>query len=190
LSLNGKQNLQSGRATILVHRLIRVTRQPTFAIRKATRGDVAGILACLAGAFEPYREQYTPEAFEDTVLTRATLDQRMQSMTVLVAENPRETVVGTVACGLASPAEGHLRGMAVSPGWQGAGVAQQLLARAESELQARGCSRITLDTTVPLERAMRFYEKNGYRRSGKVADFFGMLLIEYVKQVVPAKRNS
>jgi len=30
---------------------------------------------------------------------------------------------------------------------------------------------------------MRFYEKHGYRRSGKVSDFFGMPLVEYVKPV-------
>jgi len=164
-----------------------VTRQPTFEIRKATRADAAGILACLAEAFGPYRDQYTPAGFADTVLTRATLDHRMQSMTVLIAEDGEGTVVGTVACGRASPTEGHLRGMAVRSGWQGSDVAQRLLERAEWELQAGGCSRITLDTTVPLERAMRFYEKNGYLRSGKVTDFFGMPLIEYVKEVVPAK---
>jgi len=28
---------------------------------------------------------------------------------------------------------------------------------------------------------MRFYEKNGFRRSGKVTDFYGMPLFEYVK---------
>ena len=44
-----------------------------------------------------------------------------------------------------------------------------------------GCQRIALDTTQPLERAMRFYEKNGYQRSGKVSDLFGMPLVEYVK---------
>lgn len=170
--------------------LIRVANQWTFAIRNGTRADAAGILACLAEAFQPYQKQYTPAAFEDTVLTRTTLDQRMLSMMVLLAESTEGMVVGTVACGLTSPGEGHLRGMAVRSGWQGAGIAQWLLERAESELQARGCSRITLDTTLPLGRAMRFYEKNGYRRSGKVADFFGMPLIEYEKQVVPAERGG
>jgi len=33
---------------------------------------------------------------------------------------------------------------------------------------------------------MRFYERHGYRRSGKIGDFFGMALIEYVK-VLKAK---
>jgi len=162
-----------------------VTIHGIFTVRKATPADAAGILVCLAEAFAPYRDRYTQAGFEDTVLTRSTLDQRLRSMTVLIAEDAEGTVVGTVACGLMSPVEGHLRGMAVRSGWQGAGVARQLLGCAESELEARGCSRITLDTTIPLERAMRFYERNGYRRSGKVADFFGMPLIEYVKQVAP-----
>jgi GNAT superfamily N-acetyltransferase len=92
-------------------------------------------------------------------------------------------IAGTLACGKVSEGEGHLRGMAVRAAWQGAGVAQALLERAESELRAQGCSRVTLDTTLPLERAMRFYEKNGYQRSGRVADFFGMVLIEYEKAI-------
>jgi hypothetical protein len=40
--------------------------------------------------------------------------------------------------------------------------------------------RISLDTTEPLTRAMRLYEKNGFCRSGRVSDFFGMKLFEYV----------
>jgi hypothetical protein len=32
-----------------------------------------------------------------------------------------------------------------------------------------------------LQRAMQLYEKNGFCRSGKVSDFFGMNLFEYVK---------
>jgi hypothetical protein len=30
---------------------------------------------------------------------------------------------------------------------------------------------------------MRFYERHGYRRSGRVQDFFGMPLIEYAKDI-------
>jgi ribosomal protein S18 acetylase RimI-like enzyme len=54
---------------------------------------------------------------------------------------------------------------------------------AEAELAARSCQQITLDTTEPLQRAMRFYESHGYQRSGKVTDFFGMPLHEYVKDL-------
>ena len=91
------------------------------------------------------------------------------------------SVAGTIACNVVRAEEGHLRGMGVLPALRGAGMAAQLLSRAESELRSRGCTRITLDTTEPLQRAMRFYERHGYRRSGKVSDFFGMPLIEYQK---------
>jgi GNAT superfamily N-acetyltransferase len=73
--------------------------------------------------------------------------------------------------------------MAVLPEWRRLGVAAKLLATIESYLSARGCKRITLDTTLPLQAAMKFYEKNGYRRSANIADFFGMPLLEYIKQL-------
>jgi GNAT superfamily N-acetyltransferase len=73
--------------------------------------------------------------------------------------------------------------MAVRPEWQGRGIAEKLLTRAESDLKAAGCRRLTLDTTVPLQRATRFYGRNGFVRSGKVVDFFGMPLHEFVKQL-------
>jgi GNAT superfamily N-acetyltransferase len=104
-------------------------------------------------------------------------------MAVFVALTPTGEIVGTIGCSLVSAEEGHIRGMAVHGEWQGGGVAAQLLAAAEFELRSRHCHRVSLDTTAPLERAMRFYEKNGYRRSGKVGDFFGMPLFEYVKNL-------
>jgi GNAT superfamily N-acetyltransferase len=73
--------------------------------------------------------------------------------------------------------------MAVLPQYAGTGVAAQLLTVIETWLRQRGCTRVTLDTTLPLQAAMRFYEKHGYLRSSRVSDFFGMPLVEYVKQL-------
>jgi len=81
----------------------------------------------------------------------------------------------------ANAGEGHLRGMAVLPDWHGSGVAAKLLSAIETWLRSRACKRITLDTTVPLQAATRFYEKHGHHRSGKISDFFGLELVEYVK---------
>lgn len=162
-----------------------VTPQPAFAIRKATGADAAGILDCLRLAFEPYRGDYTAEGFNDSVLTAETIHQRMATMSILVAIDNGGQIAGTIASRVVCPEEGHLRGMAVLPEWQGSGLGQQLLAAAESELRARQCRRVTLNTTQPLQRAIRFYEKNGYRLSGKVTDFFGMPLYEYVKPLPP-----
>jgi GNAT superfamily N-acetyltransferase len=77
----------------------------------------------------------------------------------------------------------HLRGMAVLPEWHGRGIAEELLQCAEAELDDRGCSQVSLDTTEPLQRAMRFYERHGYLASGRTTDFFGMPLHEYVKDL-------
>lgn len=165
----------------------------SFSLRKATNDDIPGILACLRAAFEEFRNLYTPDGFLDTVLTPETLRERLKSMTVFVAVNSGNqkgrfadlpSVVGTIACNVVGGGEGHLRGMAVLPELRGAGAAAELLSCAEEELRRQNCTRITLDTTEPLQRAMRFYEKCGYRRSGKVGDFFGMPLIEHQKTLL------
>ncbi len=171
---------------------------PQYSIRPAGEGDQPGILNCLAVAFEPYRKNYTAGAFADTVLDAATLAERMREMHILVATSEAATseptpesatsepatsepaILGTIAAAV-SGNEGHLRGMAVLPELRGAGVAAQLLSVIEAWLRRQGCKRVTLDTTLPLKTAIRFYEKNGYVRSGRTSDFFGMTLVEYVK---------
>jgi ribosomal protein S18 acetylase RimI-like enzyme len=149
-------------------------------IRKAKTEEADAILICLAVAFEPYREQYTSAAFLDTVLTRDSLQRRLSTMCLLVAVAEGH-VVGTVGCQALGNGEGHLRGMAVLPEWQAQGVALMLLQAAEAELRNHQCRRVTLDTTEPLQRAVRFYKRHGFSASGRVSDFFGMRLYEYIK---------
>jgi GNAT superfamily N-acetyltransferase len=154
---------------------------PTISIRQATLEDLPGILACLRAAFEPYRARYTPEAFRDTTPDGEALRLRLHAMTVLVAAE-LDRIVGTIAFSLEGT-EGHLRGMAVLPDRQGSDIATSLLSRAEAELRARGCTRVRLGTTEPLERAIRFYGKRGFAPTGRVTDFFGMPLHEYAKRL-------
>ena len=155
----------------------------SFTIRRATLADGAAILECLLTAFVPYRESYTAEAFSDTTLTPDTLRHRLSDMSVVVATSTSGEVVGTVAYKVLESGEGHLRGMAVHPEWHGSGLSASLLETAEDELSKAGCKTITLDTTEPLNRAIRFYEKNGFRPTGKIGRFFGMPLIEFSKPI-------
>jgi GNAT superfamily N-acetyltransferase len=74
-----------------------------------------------------------------------------------------------------------LRGIGVLPDWQGSGVASALLQTAEAEIRNQSSERVTIDTTEPLARAMRFYARHGFTLSGRVSDFFGMPLYEWVK---------
>ena len=152
-------------------------------VQEATTADTSGILACLSAAFEVYRGSYTPAAFADTVLTPETLRRRLQEMTVFVATEKSGEIVGTIACSVVNPEEGHIRGMAILPSAQGSGIAARLLTHAEAYFRQRNCARISLDTTAPLKRAIRFYERSGFSTSGKVRDFFGMPLYEYLKAI-------
>lgn len=160
-----------------------------FRVRRASVDDAQQILACLREAFEPFRGSYTRTAYRNTVLSRTSLALRMATMTVFVAVDEEGSVVGTIGCQVQPGKRGHLRGMAVRPRWQGTGVAKGLLDAAERELRRLRCTRVTLGTTSPLRRAMRFYVRHGFRRTGRVTDFFGMPLYEYAKRRRGAKTS-
>src|SRR5262245_449446 len=147
-------------------------------IRQAGSADGDGILGCLSAAFEAYRDRYTPAAFADTVLDPGRLSERMMKMNIFVAHESGG-IVGTIAAASVDAHEGHLRGMAVLPHRQHDGVGRRLLRRALDDLAVKGCRRVTLHTTEPLERAARFYESAGFFRTGRVQDFFGMPIREY-----------
>jgi len=156
--------------------------EKAYSIRRATPEDAPGILDCLRRAFEPYRESYTAAAFTDTVLTPESFEKRQSEMRILVAADRTNRIIGTIAYRAAN-GEGHIRGMAVWPEHQGQGVARALLGQAESDLRELDCRSVTLDTTRPLGRAMRFYERSGFRKTGEIASFFGMDLVAYQKEL-------
>ena len=155
----------------------------SVAVRRAQVEDAESIVTCLESAFDPFRSAYTPDAFRDTVPSPEAIRARMSHMTIYVAIVADGDNVGTVASAMEGK-EGHLRGMAVRPSWQGHSIAAHLLSAVEHDLVAAGCERLTLDTTLPLQRAMRFYQRNGFVASGRVTDFFGMPLHEYVKPLI------
>jgi ribosomal protein S18 acetylase RimI-like enzyme len=154
-----------------------------FSIRKASLRDADEILQCLEQAFATYRDSYTPGGFADTILTPETLQKRFTEMTILVAVDESDHVIGTMAYKMENNSEGHIRGMAVRPECHGSGVAKKLLDQVEADLRDLHCRIITLDTTRPLKRAIRFYEKNGFRATGEVNSFFGMDLFAYRKDL-------
>ena len=158
----------------------------SFLIRRATAQDAEGLAACLDSAFQAFRGEYTVDAFRDTVPSASALLQRLTEMRLFVAITQTGEIVGTVGYKWVDAEEAHLRGMAVLPTHQGSGIAQRLLEAVESELRLGNCVRISLNTTLPLKRAVSFYEKNGFQPSGKVGYFFGMPLYEYVKTLTQA----
>ena len=164
---------QTRRAYISARKL-----QSMALIRRGRQADLESVWTCLSDAFAPFKSAYTPAAYADTVPDFENLQRRLQTMVVFVAELSGR-IVGTVSISTSHASEAHLRGMAVVPSAQGKGIAQQLLSAAIDHCRSAGCTRVTLDTTAPLRAAIRFYEKNGFRATGRIADFFGMKLFEY-----------
>ena len=176
---------QPGARAVLNPQTCPMPAEEILSIRIATSDDAPGILDCLRSAFAPHQSQYTPGAFAATVLTPATLAVRMSGMRILVAVDGLEGVVGTIAFTIERTGTGHIRGMAVRAPWQGREVADRLLGDAEYQLRSSGCARVSLDTTAPLQQAIRFYEKHGFVATGRRRDFYGMDLFEYAKDLSP-----
>lgn len=156
-------------------------------IRPATIADVDGLLRCLREAFEPYRERYTRVAYLATVLTATSARRRLRSMAVWVAADREGRILGTIALKRISRTHGHLRGMAVTPDFQGTGIASKLLRTAMDHSVRSGQRCVTLETTEPLDRAARFYLRHGFRKSNRTRHWGGMKLIEFVSAVSPSR---
>jgi GNAT superfamily N-acetyltransferase len=82
-------------------------------------------------------------------MTSETLRKRIEDMTVLIARNEAGLVLGTIGAAVRG-VEGHIRGMAVLPSSQGAGLADRLLETIERELTRAGCSLVQIYSPRPL----------------------------------------
>lgn len=97
------------------------------------------------------------------VIRRTSLGRMKLAARLLVRRNP-----GPPASELpnAVPARGFgVLAIAVDPGQQGGGVGQLLMAKAEEEALARGFTNMHLTVHPDNERAVRFYELDGWTRS-------------------------
>jgi hypothetical protein len=94
---NGNNNNAGGVAVKAESRAMSIQSQSSFTIRRVDSNDGEAIVACLAAAFAPYCNSYTPGAFTDTVLDPKLLQDRLREMCVFVAVSDGN-VVGTVAC--------------------------------------------------------------------------------------------
>jgi len=158
--------------------------QRKYIIRAAELDDAKGIHDVLQAAFEEFRSFYSLEGFDDTVMTEELAIKRIKEMTVYVAVDEDNKIIGTIGWQKISNEEGHIRGMAVHPNRQGKNSpAIDLLQKVELDAHSKGCTFLTLDTTEILKRAQAFYRKSGFTETGKTGDFFGSIIYEYIKRL-------
>ncbi|MFX0039178.1 MAG: GNAT family N-acetyltransferase [Promethearchaeota archaeon] len=160
-----------------------------FKIRKASPNDAKGIHEVILTAFEEYRHYYTSEGFNDTVMSEEAVIERMKEMIIYVAVDKKKNIIGTIGWQKIDNEEGHIRGMAVLPKWQGKkSPAAALLITVEKDAITKGCTFLTLDTTAVLKRAAIFYKKHGFKETGKTGDFFNSTIYEYIKYLNKEKK--
>ena len=125
--------------------------------------DAPQVASLLLESFIEYRDLYTPEGFAATTPTSEEVLTRMKEGPVWVALLDG-SVVGTVAA-VDRGEDLYVRGMAVLPRARGQRIGELLLREIKDYAAARGYRRLTLSTTPFLHRAIRLYERFGFRRS-------------------------
>lgn len=151
-------------------------------IRKALPGDAALISSVMLASFMEYVSLYTPEAFAATTPTGDQIRGRMGEGPAWVAV-ANHAIVGTVAA--VGNGEGlYIRGMAVRPIARGKGIGELLMERVERFALENGHRRMWLSTTPFLDRAIRLYERLGFRRSDEgPKELYGTPLFTMVKEL-------
>jgi len=153
---------------------------PDLRIQLAVEADGPAIAAVLHDAFIDYKPLYTPGGFDATALNSEQVKERISEGPVWIVLRDNQTV----ATGAAVQKEAglYIRGMAVAPEARGQKIGELLLGEAEKFASANGIKRLFLSTTPFLARAIRLYEKGGFRRIDEGAsDLFGTPLFTMEK---------
>ena len=147
-------------------------------IRDATSADLEPILAllrsCVAGMCAHGIDQW-----DEVYPGRPTIEADLRAGTAVVAvadgtlagyaalDDRQEPEYGDVAWTVAEPA-GVIHRLMVTPRFEGRGVARAVMAFLEKRAGSLGHASIRLDVFVENPRAVRFYERQDYRRAGQV----------------------
>ena len=154
-------------------------------IRRASPGDAAAIASILYESFAEYEPSYTPEGFALTVSTPEQVRDRLREEPAWMAL-AGERIVGTVGATPKGEAL-YVRSMAVVPTARGSRVGHRLMECVEEFAVSRGFKRMSLSTTPFLTRAIKLYERCGFRRSPEGPhDLSGTPLFTMVKRLGPS----
>ena len=152
-------------------------------IRRAEPGDEEAIAELIFEAFAPFREEYTPDAFDYTAASVDRVRERFVEGPMWLAYIGEEAV-GTVS-GLPEEERFYIRSMAIKPSVQRRGIGQWLLETLESFAVEARYKKLYLYTTFVLPGAKRLYEKNGFYvlRETLPEEWFGMGGLEMEKKL-------
>lgn len=160
------------------------SKEETIDIRKANHDDINEIHRVLSESFGPYRKFYTKESYDATVISNDEIKNRInrEDVDVLVFIYDGR-IAGTVCLDVMNGKILHVRSMGVRPGFQGKGIGKKILYEIDRIAKEKECDTISLECYDPLIKAIRLYEKFGFRRTGKEIDYHGITVFEMIYNV-------
>ena len=158
-------------------------------IRKAVETDLQDIIRLwkrnirtintasdIADLFHPFKKYYLVAVYTDADAGTAN-NGRLEG-------RGRERVIGFVG-GAIRKGHGHISGIAVDREYRMNGVGKRLLKMVGAEFLADGFEQITLEVRKSNRNAIRFYKKNGYKKSYDIKGYYadGEDAIVYEKKI-------
>lgn len=153
-------------------------------IREAKNIDIQSIYEVLSDAFQSYRQDYTEEAYNATVISPDEIEKRMNEkrteMLVIVYHNK---IVGTATITMTRNSKLYIRSMAVRPHIQRSGIGSLLLEEIDMRARQKKCTIISLECYEPLTKAIKLYERHGFSRTGKTRSYHGITIFEMEREL-------
>ncbi len=135
---------------------------PDFTIRAATRSDLAGLIALEAMSFGS--DRLSPRSFRRLIAAPTAACRVARSKDGLAGYH--------LVLFRENTAVARLYSIAVHPKARGKGLATLLLADAERVARRRGCRALRLEVRTDNRRALRLYERQGYRPIGRFTRYY------------------
>jgi [ribosomal protein S18]-alanine N-acetyltransferase len=135
-------------------------RNPPFSVRRFNVTDVHEIQQILAQS--PEAAAWSKKSFEE-------LESSNQYAWVIEQNN---TIIGFLIARMLPPDEAEILNLAVAPQSRRSGAATKLLQAALSELTDKQIRRIHLEVRESNSRAISFYEKHNFKRSGLRPNYY------------------
>lgn len=153
----------------------------TIKFELAKINDKNKIYNILLNSFEPYKEYFTEDGFYSTVLSPEEIENRIKQIFFKVfVVTMEKRIVGTVTV-IPQNDRYYLRSMAVEPNYQNTGIGSFILENIYRIAKNDNIKKVSLESFKPLEKAVRFYKKHGFEKTGITKDLYGIEIFEMIK---------
>jgi putative acetyltransferase len=134
-------------------------------VRPGTNADAAAAAALVRQVLTEHGLPFEPRGLDADILAPEA-HYAAGGGAFYVATDARDRIVGTAALLRTGPTSGEIRKMFLLPEARGNGIGRALLAAVLAAARARQLERVTLTTRHRYDRAIRMYERAGFRFVG------------------------